>query len=664
MTRYIRVFSFTFFCIFFFFSDTPAAPLNQLWSNGEVDGTPHAAAYKDVDGDGVKDIWCIKYVYPAIPSSYATYFKMVKGGTFTDLYDWVTPPGDTSVPGVPVDIDQNGTYEMFIISLTNVAANQYQGKITVYNALTGAQIWESSPFSITTPFVMPPFTFYGYPIDLIGTSDNEWVILINEEDPATEEKTARVMVYQKEAGGVGFSQLLWEESYSGEGLVDTSQSYFDLDSDGKVNLTAHFTPNNDSTGKGSLMVYQPSGLSSFTQLGKFEANGAGNKLDIIYNPSSANSLYPTKIDHGVLGGVLLFKEDGSASETIYAYHPSSPFNKIGEFTSEGTISCYPNDCDGDGYDELVINYYNSSSGISNVAVYTVTGGNFTLNKIWETGDTNGLYMVYGGWDLNLDNKVDVGIISRPIVADTSTYLTLTFYQYTGSTFSPLYQFTSDIPGSDVSFDLFETSEVSGPSHDLHIPLDLDCSLGSDLAIASSYQRQTAGTPSQYEQAGKITIYNLPSATSSWESSTYNYYLYAGQIVNVQSLPSNDLLFVGTKNEYTDEYELRYSGNLYLLSCGQTTGTTTTTVPGPSTTTTIGEICPVEEIYGSDSKEAALLRYFRDTILNKSPEGQEITKLYYQLSPVVVEMVTSNENARETVKGIIEGVLALIKSEVE
>ena len=94
-------------------------------------------------------------------------------------------------------------------------------------------------------------------------------------------------------------------------------------------------------------------------------------------------------------------------------------------------------------------------------------------------------MVYGGWDLNLDNKVDVGITSRPIVADTSTYLTLTFYQYTGSTFSPLYQFTSDIPGSDVSFDLFETSEVSGPSHDLHIPLDLDCSLGSDLAIATS-----------------------------------------------------------------------------------------------------------------------------------------------------------------------------------
>jgi hypothetical protein len=35
-----------------------------------------------------------------------------------------------------------------------------------------------------------------------------------------------------------------------------------------------------------------------------------------------------------------------------------------------------------------------------------------------------------------------------------------------------------------------------------------------------------------------------------------------------------------------------------------------------------------------------------------------------LSPVVVEMVTCNENARETVKGFIEEVLALIKSEVE
>ena len=179
-------------------------------------------------------------------------------------------------------------------------------------------------------------------------------------------------------------------------------------------------------------------------------------------------------------------------------------------------------------------------------------------------------------------------------------------------------------------------------------------------LETSYQR-TTGTP-PHECSGKVTVYNLPSATSSWESPTYDYYLHAGQIVNVQSLPSNDLLFVGTKSD---------SGNLYLFSCGQTTGTTTTsisgsttTIPGTSTTTTIGELCPVEEIYGSDSNEAALLRYFRDTILNKSPEGQALTKLYYQLSPAVVEMVTSNENARETVKGIIEEVLALIKSEVE
>ena len=486
MIRYIRVLSFTFFCIFFFSSNTPAVPLNQLWNNGELSGNPSAFSSVDVDGDNVNDIMCFKYVYSSTSSDYATYFKVVKGGTFTDLYDWVTPPGEMSVPGALVDIDQNGTYEMYIISLSKVATNQYQGKITVYNALTGAPIWESSPFSITTPFVMPPFTLNGYPADLIGTSDYEWVILVNEGDPTTEQDTAKIMVYQKDAGGVGFSQLLWEESYSGEGLFDTFSTHFDLDNDGKVNLAAHFKPNYGSTGKGSVTVYQPSGLSSFTQLTKFEANGAGNSLDIIYNPSSANSLYPTKVDHGVLGGVLLLKEAGSASETLYAYHPSSPFNKIGEFTSQGkSIDPYPNDCDGDGWDELVMDCYVSSSGISNVVVYTVTEGNFTLNKIWETGDTNGFYLVYDHWDLNSDNKADIGIAWMPPRGDTTSYSTLTFYNYTGTTFFQLHQFTGSFPGSDVYFDLFEPSEVSGPSHDLHIPLDLDCSLGSDLAIATS-----------------------------------------------------------------------------------------------------------------------------------------------------------------------------------
>ena len=40
-------------------------------------------------------------------------------------------------------------------------------------------------------------------------------------------------------------------------------------------------------------------------------------------------------------------------------------------------------------------------------------------------------------------------------------------------------------------------------------------------------------------------------------------------------------------------------------------------------------CPFEQIYGEHSEETELLRYFRDNVLNQTPEGQEIIKLYYQ-----------------------------------
>jgi hypothetical protein len=48
-------------------------------------------------------------------------------------------------------------------------------------------------------------------------------------------------------------------------------------------------------------------------------------------------------------------------------------------------------------------------------------------------------------------------------------------------------------------------------------------------------------------------------------------------------------------------------------------------------------------------------------LSQTPEGQEIIKLYYELSPVIVEMM--NEEFKAQVKEMIDGVLELI-GEVE
>jgi len=89
--------------------------------------------------------------------------------------------------------------------------------------------------------------------------------------------------------------------------------------------------------------------------------------------------------------------------------------------------------------------------------------------------------------------------------------------------------------------------------------------------------------------------------------------------------------------------------------------TTTTVSGTITTTTTDvEVCPVGELYGENSAQAELLRYVRDNVLSKTPEGQEIIRLYYQLSPAIVSAMEEDEALKEEVKGMIDGILVLIE----
>ncbi len=93
-------------------------------------------------------------------------------------------------------------------------------------------------------------------------------------------------------------------------------------------------------------------------------------------------------------------------------------------------------------------------------------------------------------------------------------------------------------------------------------------------------------------------------------------------------------------------------------------TTTTVLPPAPTTTTVPGLCSAEQIYGEHSKETELLRYFRDNVLTQSPEGQEIIKLYYQWNPVAVKAMESDNEFREEVKEMLDGVLELIGGGVE
>lgn len=78
----------------------------------------------------------------------------------------------------------------------------------------------------------------------------------------------------------------------------------------------------------------------------------------------------------------------------------------------------------------------------------------------------------------------------------------------------------------------------------------------------------------------------------------------------------------------------------------------------------GDYCSIEQIYGEHSEEVEILRYFRDNILSKTPEGQEIIRLYYEWSPMIVKAMEENEEFKEAIKEMIDGILLLIRREVQ
>ena len=71
------------------------------------------------------------------------------------------------------------------------------------------------------------------------------------------------------------------------------------------------------------------------------------------------------------------------------------------------------------------------------------------------------------------------------------------------------------------------------------------------------------------------------------------------------------------------------------------------------------LCPTETLYGEYSEEAVLLRSLRDTVLSQTPEGREIIKLYYDLSPAVVQVMEKDKEFKEQVKAMIGSVLQLL-----
>ena len=126
------------------------------------------------------------------------------------------------------------------------------------------------------------------------------------------------------------------------------------------------------------------------------------------------------------------------------------------------------------------------------------------------------------------------------------------------------------------------------------------------------------------------------------------------------VPENIILILSAN----DVFAVGHSGTALRYAPDVTTTTTTppTTVPTTIPTTTTTQICPPIFIYGEDSEEVELLRYFRDEVLGKTPEGQELIRLYYEWSPVIIEAMDKDEAFKEEVKVLIDETLTLINTE--
>jgi rhodanese-related sulfurtransferase len=74
-------------------------------------------------------------------------------------------------------------------------------------------------------------------------------------------------------------------------------------------------------------------------------------------------------------------------------------------------------------------------------------------------------------------------------------------------------------------------------------------------------------------------------------------------------------------------------------------------------------CPAEILYGENSEEAMLLRDFRDTVLNKTSDGQKIIRLYYAVSPMLVTMIEKDKELKDEIKTVVDELLPRLREKM-
>jgi hypothetical protein len=153
----------------------------------------------------------------------------------------------------------------------------------------------------------------------------------------------------------------------------------------------------------------------------------------------------------------------------------------------------------------------------------------------------------------------------------------------------------------------------------------------------------------------LTIYISPPEGGTTDPSPSEYFIQGCTYheFTVEAIPNPGYVFShwegivqGSENPLTRNIDLTHTGY------------------GSITAVFVREACTVEIMYGEHARQSELLRYFRDRVLNRTAEGRELIKLYYQLSPAMTAAMEGDEAFKAEVKEAVDGVLPMIQKMVE
>ena len=104
--------------------------------------------------------------------------------------------------------------------------------------------------------------------------------------------------------------------------------------------------------------------------------------------------------------------------------------------------------------------------------------------------------------------------------------------------------------------------------------------------------------------------------------------------------------------------------LLFATLPKATGFTTPTWYGYPAKVCNNNQCAAEAIYGENSEQTELLRKYRDNVLRKTPEGQEIIKTYCAFSSTITKILEQNPLLKNRAKAYIDSMLPGIRKKID